>query len=74
MAAIITTLELLVSVILSYMVFKEAIVGWKLVGILMVVFSVIIVQTDKLLPVKNKNTADTVRDFEIIPEERINNK
>jgi DME family drug/metabolite transporter len=51
---IISTLELVVAVILSYLIFKEALWGWKLVGILTVVFSVIIVQVDKILPVKNK--------------------
>jgi len=49
-AGIISTLELVVSVILSYLVFKEALWGWKLAGILMVVFSVIIVQVDNILP------------------------
>lgn len=49
-AGIISTLELVVSVILSYLVFKEALGGWKLIGILMVIFSVIIVQVDKILP------------------------
>jgi len=51
-AGIISTLELVVGVILSYLIFKEALWGWKLVGILMVVFSVVIVQVDKILPVK----------------------
>jgi len=51
-AGIISTLEVVVSVILSYLVFKEALWGWKLVGILMVVSSVIIVKGDKILPVK----------------------
>lgn len=49
-AGIVSTLEVVVSVMLSYLVFKEALWGWKLVGILMVVFSVIIVQVDKFLP------------------------
>ena len=49
-AGIVSTLELVVSVILSYLIFKEALWGWKLVGIFMVVFSVIIVQLDKILP------------------------
>ena len=51
-AGIISTLELVVAVILSYLIFKEALWGWKLVGILTVVFSVIIVQADKILPAK----------------------
>ncbi len=49
-AGIISTLEVVVSVILSYLVFKEALWGWKLVGILMVVSSVLIVKGDKILP------------------------
>jgi drug/metabolite transporter (DMT)-like permease len=49
-AGIVSTLELVVSVVLSYLIFKEALWGWKLVGILMVVFSVITVQLDKILP------------------------
>ena len=53
-AGIISTLELVVAVILSYLIFKEALWGWKLVGILIVVFSVIIVQVDKIFPAKNK--------------------
>ena len=53
-AGIISTLELVVAVILSYLIFKEVLWGWKLVGILTVVFSVIIVQVDKILPAKNK--------------------
>jgi len=49
-AGIISTLEVVVSVILSYLVFKEALWGWKLAGILMVVSSVLIVKGDKILP------------------------
>jgi len=52
-AGIISTLEVVVSVMLSYLVFKEALWGWKLVGILMVVSSVLIVKGDKILPAKN---------------------
>jgi len=52
-AGIVSTLELVVSVILSYLIFKEALWGWKLVGILMVVSSVIIVQVDKILPARS---------------------
>ena len=53
-AGIVSTLELVVSVILSYLVFKEALWGWKIMGILMVVFSVIIVQVDKILLLNNE--------------------
>jgi drug/metabolite transporter (DMT)-like permease len=59
-AGIISTLEVVVSVMLSYLVFKEALWGWKLVGILMVVFSVVIVQVDKILPAKNKLSVDKI--------------
>ncbi len=59
-AGIVSTLELVVSVILSYLIFKEALWGWKLAGILMVVFSVVIVQVDKILPVKNKLSGDEI--------------
>jgi len=52
-AGIISTLELVVAVILSYLIFKETLWGWKLAGILMVVFSVIIVQMDKILPARS---------------------
>jgi len=52
-AGIISTLEVVVSVILSYLVFKEALWGWKLAGILMVVFSVVIVQADKILSARS---------------------
>lgn len=51
-AGIISTMELVVAVVLSYLIFKEALWGWKLAGILMVVFSVVIVQVDKILPAK----------------------
>jgi len=56
-AGIISTLELVVSVILSYLVFKEALWGWKLAGILMVVFSVIIVQVDNILPPRSPSSS-----------------
>ena len=62
-AGIVSTLEVVVSVILSYLIFREALWGWKLVGILMVVFSVIIVQMDKFLPVKNKLAVDKITDY-----------
>ena len=52
-AGIISTMELVVAVILSYLIFKEALWGWKLAGILMVVFSVVIVQADKILPARS---------------------
>lgn len=59
-AGIVSTLELVVSVVLSYLIFKEALWGWKLVGILMVVFSVVIIQMDKILPAKNKLSVDKI--------------
>jgi drug/metabolite transporter (DMT)-like permease len=60
-AGIISTLELVVAVILSYLIFEEALLGWKLVGILMVVFSVIIVQVDKILPSRSPSPPYQVR-------------
>jgi len=54
-AGIISTLELVVAVILSYLIFKEVLWGWKLGGILMVVFSVVIVQVDKILPSRSRS-------------------
>ena len=45
-AGIVSTLELVVAVILSWLLFRENILGWKLVGILMVVFAVIIIQLE----------------------------
>lgn len=45
-AGIISTVELVVSVLLSYIFLGEHILGWKLVGILLVIGSVIIVQLD----------------------------
>ncbi len=61
-AGIVSTLELVVAVILSYLIFKEALWGWKLAEILMVVFSVVIVKGDKILPVKNKLSVDEITD------------
>jgi len=60
-AGIISTLEVVVSVILSYLIFKEALWGWKLAGILMVVFSVVIIRVDKILPSRSpsKNRMDS---------------
>jgi drug/metabolite transporter (DMT)-like permease len=43
-AGIVSTLELVVAVILSYLIYRENIWGWKLVGILMVVFSATMIQ------------------------------
>ena len=45
-AGIISTLELVVAVVLSWLLFRENILGWKLVGILMVIFAVIIIQLE----------------------------
>ena len=60
-AGIISTMELVVAVILSYLIFKEVLLGWKLAGILMVVFSVIIVQVDKILPSRSPSPPYQVR-------------
>ena len=45
-AGIVSTLELVVAVVLSWLLFRENILGWKLVGILMVIFAVIIIQLE----------------------------
>ena len=45
-AGIVSTLELVVAVVFSWLLFRENILGWKLVGILMVVFAVIIIQLE----------------------------
>lgn len=47
-AGIISTVEVVVSVIVSYLFFQEQIWGWKLMGILMVIGSVIVVQLDRV--------------------------
>ncbi len=46
-AGIISTVEVVVSVIVSALFFQEEIWGWKLIGILMVISSVIVVQLDR---------------------------
>ena len=48
-AGIILSLELVVSVVLSSLIFKEALWGLKLIGILMVLFSAITVQVSNIL-------------------------
>ena len=48
-AGIISTIEVVVSVIIAYLFFNEQLGGWKLVGILMVIGSVITVQLDQLI-------------------------
>ena len=47
-AGIISTVEVVVSVIISFLFFGEQLIGWKLAGILMVIGSVITVQMDRL--------------------------
>lgn len=48
-AGIISTIEVVIAVIISYLFFNEELVSWKLAGILMVIVSVIIVQLDGLI-------------------------
>ncbi|ABR47404.1 protein of unknown function DUF6, transmembrane [Alkaliphilus metalliredigens QYMF] len=48
-AGIITTLEVVVAVLASYVFLGEVILGWKLIGVIMVLCSVIIVQSDQYL-------------------------
>ena len=47
-AGIISTIEVVVSVLISFLFFQEKIWGWKLVGILMVMGSVVVVQLDRV--------------------------
>lgn len=46
-AGIISTIEVVVSVIISYFAFQEQLWGWKLIGILMVIGPVIVVQLER---------------------------
>ena len=48
-AGIISTIEVVVAVFMSYLFFNEQLLGWKLVGILMVIGSVITVQFDRFI-------------------------
>ncbi len=53
-AGIISTVEVVIAVMMSYIFFNEQLVGWKLLGILMVIGSVIIVQLDRLVARNHK--------------------
>jgi len=55
-AGIISTVEVVVAVIVSYLFFNEQLAGWKLLGILLVIGSVITVQLDRLVSRKRNNT------------------
>lgn len=55
-AGIISTIEVVIAVIMSYLFFNEKLVGWKLVGILMVIGSVIIVQLDRFMAKRKVKT------------------
>lgn len=48
-AGIISTIEVVVSVIISHLFFNEQLFGWKLVGIIMVIGSVFTVQLDRIV-------------------------
>ena len=56
-AGIISTVEVVIAVIISYLFFNEQLAGWKLAGILMVIGSVITVQLDRFMAnrIHNKN-------------------
>jgi len=54
-AGIISTIEVVVAVIVSYLFFNEQLAGWKLLGILLVIGSVITVQLDRLVSRKRNN-------------------
>ncbi|SKC76003.1 DMT family transporter [Maledivibacter halophilus] len=45
-AGIIATVEVIVAVVISFLFFNESILGWKLIGIVMVLFSVFIIRLD----------------------------
>ena len=55
-AGIISTVEVVVAVIVSYLFFNEQLAGWKLLGILLVIGSVITIQLDRLVSRKRNNT------------------
>lgn len=59
-AGIISTIEVVVAIMISYLFFNEKLVGWKLMGILMVISSVITVQLDRLLT-RRMNSKDHTR-------------
>jgi drug/metabolite transporter (DMT)-like permease len=52
-AGIISTVEVVVAVMVSYVFFDEQLVGIKLLGILMVIDSVVTVQLNRLTAHKN---------------------
>ena len=54
-AGIISTIEVVVAVFMSYLFFNEQLAGWKLLGILLVIGSVITVQLDRLVSRKRNN-------------------
>jgi len=54
-AGIISTVEVVVSVIVSLFFFQELLWGWKLMGILMVIGSVVLVRLDKLIRINGKD-------------------
>ena len=60
-ASIVATIEVPVSVIGSYIVFGQNIMGWKIVGIVMVLISVAILQGDAVKYTKLKDLKPTVQ-------------
>ncbi len=65
-AGMISTLEVVVAVTLSYLFFNEMVLGWKLFGVLMVIASVIIIQVDTSNPSEIKNNG--LNDGQLIKE------
>ncbi len=59
-AGIISTIEVVVAVIISYLFFNEQLAGWKLVGILMVIGSVITIQLDRFFAKRKFNKTTNV--------------
>ncbi len=60
-AGIISTVEVVISVMVSYLFFQEQLYGWKLVGIIMVIGSVIVVQLDNVVR-KNRGNQISVEE------------
>ncbi len=58
-AGIISTVEVIISVMVSFLFFQEQIVGWKLIGILMVIGSVIVVQLDSSIGMNAKASTES---------------
>ena len=65
-AGIISTIEVVIAVIISYLFFNEQLLNWKLVGIFMVISSVITVQLDRFMANRMYNKNKTLHYFLIL--------